>query len=168
MTMSLGVKDGVPALRCETAGAASMLIRDVDLALADRPLLAWRWLVEVPIDSPLSELTREGDDHPARLWLAFATASGERRAMEIVWGNRELGRGDWKIIETFPHYAANGGMAGVGRWHEEQVDLSAITARAFADGPPARIAEIGIFCDSDETKARSVAWFAEVTLKPRV
>jgi Protein of unknown function (DUF3047) len=37
--------------------------------LAAYPMLAWRWYIELPIRSPIDERTREGDDHPARLFL---------------------------------------------------------------------------------------------------
>ncbi|MBL8701306.1 MAG: DUF3047 domain-containing protein [Alphaproteobacteria bacterium] len=164
MTMALARRDGIDALRCETRASASMLVRQVDIAIERRPLLAWRWLVEVPIEAGADERTREGDDHPARFFLGFRTGAGERRAMEIVWGNRVLARGDWKYLGTFPHYVANGGMANVGRWHDEQVDLRALVAQAWPQDTPVSISEIGVFCDSDETRSRSVAWFAAVRL----
>ena len=72
MTMSFAVKDGVPSMRFETRDSASMLFRHVDIDLAAYPMLAWRWDIELPIRSPLDERTREGDDHPARLFLRFA------------------------------------------------------------------------------------------------
>lgn len=164
MTMQLAVRDGRAALRCETRASASMLIRHTDLAIAARRRLAWQWLVEVPIESHLDERTQEGDDHPARLYLAFRAPSGARRAMEIIWGNRVLQRGDWKYRGSFPHYVANGGMANVGRWHTEEVDLQALVSRAWPDDTPTAITEIGVFCDSDETRTRSVAWFAGLGL----
>ena len=62
MQTAFAVKDGVPALRFETRSTASMLFRHVDLDLADYQLLLWRWYIEGPIESPLDERTREGDD----------------------------------------------------------------------------------------------------------
>jgi hypothetical protein len=82
MSMAFAVKDGVPSMGFETHDSASMLFRHVDIDLAAYPMLAWRWYVELPIRSPLDERTREGDDHPARLFLRFATDHGEKRAME--------------------------------------------------------------------------------------
>ena len=164
MRMSLTKKDGVDALRCETASSASMLLRDVDVALASRPRLSWRWFVELPIDSPLDERTREGDDHPARLFLSFVTSGGERRAMEIIWGNKFLARGDWKYLGSFPHYVANGGATNVGRWHAEEVDLARLTREAWPAAPPVKLVELGVFCDSDETRTRSIAYFARLAL----
>jgi hypothetical protein len=88
MTMAFAVKDEVPSMRFETRDSASMLFRHVDIDLTAYPMLAWRWFIELPINSPLDERTREGDDHPARLFLRFLTDRGEKRAMEVIWGNR--------------------------------------------------------------------------------
>jgi hypothetical protein len=164
MQMSFATKDGVPALRCQTHASGSMLYRHVDIDLADYPRLAWRWFVEVPIDSPLDERTRAGDDHPARLFIAFKTAMGEDRRMEVIWGNR-LKAGDYKYIDKFPHYAANGGNENVGRWHAEEIDLKAIYRHIWRDGAPARIVDTAIFCDSDDTRTESIAYFADVVMK---
>ena len=49
MSMAFAVKDGVPSMRFETHDSASMLFREVDIDLAAYPMLAWRWLIELPI-----------------------------------------------------------------------------------------------------------------------
>jgi Protein of unknown function (DUF3047) len=164
MQISFATKDGVPALRCETHSSGSMLFRHVDIDLADYPRLAWRWFIEVPIDSPLDERTRAGDDHPARLFIAFKTAMGEDRRMEVIWGNR-LKAGAYKYIDKFPHYVANGGNENVGRWHAEEIDLMAIYRHIWRDGAPARVVDIALFCDSDDTHTASIAYFADVVMK---
>jgi hypothetical protein len=74
MQMAFVVKDGMPSLRFETRSTASMLFRHVDLDLADYYVLTWRWYIEEPIESPLDERTREGDDHPARLSAARSSS----------------------------------------------------------------------------------------------
>ena len=139
MAVSFATKDGVPALRAETEGTASMLFRHVDVPLADYPVLTWRWYVETPLDSPLDERTRAGDDHPARLFLAFSAGKDEHR-MEIIWGDR-LHAGEWKIHRGLPHYVADGGDENAGRWRDERVDLRALYAHLLAQlapGPPHR------------------------------
>ncbi|MEO8248850.1 MAG: DUF3047 domain-containing protein [Burkholderiales bacterium] len=167
MQMSFGVKDGVPAIRLETDASASMLMRAVAIDLQAYPILAWRWLIERPIESDVDERTKAGDDHPARLIISFRTEAGEKRSMEIVWGNKLLGAGDYKFIDGFPHYVANGGAANVGRWHSEQVDLLAIYRHIWKDAAPASVTDIGLFCDSDETGGSTVAWFADVRMKQK-
>lgn len=47
-------------------------------------MLAWRWYIELPINSLLDERTGEGDDHPAWLFLRFLTDRGVKRAMEVI------------------------------------------------------------------------------------
>jgi len=165
MEMSLASKDGVQAIRLATRGSASMLLRAVDIDLRQYPRLAWRWYVEQPIESAASELTRAGDDHPARLFIALRTERGEQRNLEIIWGNRDLKAGDVKYLGSFPHYVANGGSANVGKWHVEEVDLLRVYARFWPDAAPARVMEIALFCDSDETGSSSVAWFADVRMR---
>jgi hypothetical protein len=166
MEMRFAVKDGVPALRLATHASASMLFRHVDVAVDDYPLLAWRWYIEQPIASERDERTREGDDHPARLYLAFVTQTGEERRMEIIWGNR-LHAGDIKVIGTFPHYVANGGDENIGRWFAEEVDLRSLARRFWPDVTVVRLIDIALFCDSDDTGSASVSYFADVRLRRR-
>ena len=116
-------------------------------------------------------ITPAGDDHPARLYLNFESASGESHSMEIIWGNQKLGAGDWKILGfmfgliEFPHYVANGGAANVGRWHREQIDMRDIYRELWGDPTGAHLNEIALFCDTDETGATSVAYFGPITVR---
>lgn len=163
MQMSFAEKDGIEALRLATKDSASMLFRHVDVDMADYPFLAWRWYIEQPIDAAADERTRAGDDHPARLFLAFRTASGESRRMEIIWGDK-LHAGDYKFIGGFPHYVADGGDENIRQWRREAVDLRAITRRIWPDGAPMHLVDIALFCDSDNTHTQSVAYVADVKL----
>jgi hypothetical protein len=164
-SFSLAQTGGKAALRVGTDNSASMLVRFVDIDLAEYPLLSWRWLIEKPINSAVDERTDEGDDHPARLFIAFRNAAGERRALEIIWGNRILKRGDVKFRGSFPHYVANGGNENVGRWHDEQVDLLGLFKRFWPNDSPGRVTDVAVFCDSDETGTSSVSYFADIRLR---
>jgi len=164
MTMAFTVKDGVPSMRFETHDSASMLFRHVDIDLAAYPILAWRWYIELPIRSPLDERTREGDDHPARLFLRFLTDRREKRAMEVIWGNR-LRAGHYKYIGRFPHFVADGGDDRVGRWLDEKIDLTSIYAEIWKDAAPAHLVDVAVFCDSDDTHTASISYFAYVRLE---
>ena len=141
MTMAFAVKDGVPSMRFETHDSASMLFRHVDIDLGAYPMLAWRWYIELPIRSTLDERTREGDDHPARLFLRFLTDHGEKRAMEVIWGNR-LKPGDYKYIGSFPHFVADAGDDRAGRWLDQKIDLARILAEIWKDAAPAHLVEL--------------------------
>jgi hypothetical protein len=164
MTMTFTVKDGVPSMRFETHDSASMLFRHVDINLAAYPMLAWRWFIELPIRSPLNERTREGDDHPARLFLRFATDRGEKRAMEVIWGNR-LKRGDHKYIGSFPRFVADAGDERVGHWLDKKIDLARVYSEIWKDAAPADLVDVAVFCDSDDTKTASISYFAAARLE---
>jgi hypothetical protein len=86
-----------------------------------------------------------------RLFIAFRNGAGERRALEIIWENRLLGRGDVKFRGSFPHYVANGGAKNIGRWHDERVDLLTSFRRFWPNNSPGRVADIAVFYGSDET-----------------
>ena len=166
MTMAFAVKDGVPNMRFETRDSASMLFRQVDIDLAAYPMLAWRWFIELPIRSPQDERTREGDDHPARLFLRFITDRGENRAIEVIWGNR-LKPGDYKYIGSFPHFVADAGDDRVGRWLDERIDLARVYAEIWKDAAPAHLVDVAVFGDSDDTYTASISYFAYVRLERR-
>jgi len=120
----------------------------------------------LPIRSPIDERTREGDDHPARLFLRLITDRGEKRAMEVIWGNR-LKPGDYKYIGSFPHCVANAGDDWVGRWLDEKIDLARVYAEIWKDAAPAHLIDVALFCDSDDTHTASISYFAYVRLERR-
>ena len=157
MKVSLVTKQGVPALRCETNASASMLARWTDIDIGRFPRLTWRWFVEATITSKRDERERTGDDHPIRFFLSFDGDDGQTRNAEIIWGNRRFGRGDWKLIGAFPHYVADGGDANARQWRDESADLLEIFRKAGGTGN-ARLKQIAIFCDSDDTGGHTVAY----------
>ena len=84
--------------------------------------------------------------------------------MEIIWGNR-LKAGDYKYIDGFPHYVADGGNNNVGQWRREEVDLQELYRHIWPDGAHAHLVDIAIFCDSDETHSHTVSYFADVKIR---
>ncbi len=173
MNISFTTKDGRAAIRLATNDTASMLFRQIDVPIDRYPVLSWEWLIEQGIDVEHDEMTTAGDDHPARLYLSFENAAGDSNSMEIIWGNQKLGAGDWKHLAflfglfEFPHYVANGGAANVGRWHRERVDLRELHRELWGDPTGARLTELALFCDTDETGASSVAYFGPITVLQR-
>jgi hypothetical protein len=164
MELSIAVKDEIPALRCETNGGGSIFGRQTDIDLAQYPRLSWSWFVEVPISSDIDERLEEGDDHPVRFFVKVQDQSGKDHAFEIIWSNRLFQSGDYKYINEFAHYVANGGDQNIGQWHHEDINLLEIyrTITGLDDTP--RIKLVSIFCDSDDTDGHSVAYVANVRL----
>ena len=166
MSMAFAIKDGVPSMRFETHDSASMLFRDVDIDLAAYPMLTWRWYIELPIRSPLDERTREGDDHPARLFLRFITDGGEKRAMEVIWGNRP-GPGGLQIHRRLSAFRCRC-RRRPGRPLARREDRPRrVYAEVWKDATPAHLVDVAVFCDSDDTHTASISYFAYVRLERR-
>jgi Protein of unknown function (DUF3047) len=171
MQIGFATKAGRPAIRLATQASGSMLYRHTELPLEGYPILRWDWFIDTPIATAADEMTVAGDDHPARLFLTFRSPDGERRSMEIVWGNRRLRAGDWKDLQLswfgkpFPHYVARGGDENAGRWHDESADLRSLYRRNWGDPRGALLVEVALFCDTDQTGAKSVAYFSTVRVE---
>jgi len=165
MQVSFVTKDNVKALRCATSAGGSIFGRFTDVDLGAYPRLSWRWFVEVPISSGLDERTKAGDDHPARLLVEFSDASATSHFMEIIWSNGALKRGEYKYIDDFPHYVARGGNENVGHWIEEEIDLLEIYHFVSKRDDSPHVKRVAIFCDSDDTGGKSVAYFGNIVLK---
>ncbi len=173
MEISQVERDGKAAIRLKTQDSASMLYRMVDISIDDYPNLTWQWLIEQGINANFDEMTSEGDDHPARFFLGFRDAEGEERHLEIVWGNDVLKAGDWKHLsyffgqKSFPHFVANGGRKNEGKWFSEEVDLAELYSELWGDAKGVKLIEVALFCDTDQTDASSIAYFADVQLQKR-
>ena len=72
-----------------------------------------------------------------------------------------------KYIGGFPHFVADAGDDRVGRWLDERIDIARIYAEIWKDAAPARLADIAIFCDSDDTHTASIGYFAYLRLERR-
>ena len=169
MSVTFVMEAGVPALRCETSASGSIFGRFTDIDLARFPKLGWSWLVEVPVVANKPETIAEGDDHPARLLLEFMDADKTQHHMELIWSNGAFKPGDWKYIGDFPHFVVRGGDARTnensGVWFSEEVNLLELYRTAFKRNDSPRLSNIAIFCDTDNTGAKSVAYFGTIDLR---
>ena len=84
--------------------------------------------------------------------------------MEIIWGNK-LKAGDYKYVDRFPHYVADGGDDKIGQWLREEVDIQAVYRRIWPDGAATHLIDIAVFCDSDETHGHTVSDLADVKIR---
>jgi Protein of unknown function (DUF3047) len=169
MKISFVEKDSLKALRCETNASGSIFGRHTDIDLAQFPMLTWSWLIEQPVVADVLETEGKGDDHPARFLLQFSDSEKRDYYIEIIWSNGAFKAGDWKYTGGFPHYVANGGDAKSGentkRWFSEKVNVLELYRYNFKRSDTPRLMNIAIFCDTDDTAAKSIAYFADVKLE---
>ncbi len=174
----------VGVLRISSQASMSLWARTVELDLAVRPVLCWRWRISAPLQS--ADMSKKaGDDYAARLYVAFrlppetmdwstrAQLAIARRlhgdsvpdaALNYVWDNRN----------PEGHHAANAytsqtrmvvqrsGASLAGQWVQERRDL-AMDAGAWlpAGAKPVLIA---VAADTDNTGESVVAEFAALKM----
>jgi hypothetical protein len=175
------VRDGDRwVLQAESDAAASALYRPLDLDPQAYPRLTWRWKVD-NILVKADARKREGDDYPARVYVAFrydpARATTWEKAkygayrlvygayppvavLNYIWDNR-LPPGimlDNAYSDRARMVVVRSGPAEIGRWLTETRNVVDDYRRLFGGEPP-RIAGVAVMTDTDDTGERAVAWY---------
>ncbi len=168
MKISFVEIDTVKTLRCETAGSGSIFGRHTNIDLQEFPKLSWMWRVEKPVIANSPETEWKGDDHPARLMVHVFDSEKREHYFEIIWSNGAFKPGQWKIVGSFHHYVANGGDAKTGentnKWFDQDVNLLDLYHTATGRTDNARLINLAVFCDTDDTGTSSVAYFGSISL----
>ena len=160
------VDAGSHVLQAESRGAASGLIRKLDVDPRDYPILAWRWKVTGTLPQG-DERTRAGDDYVARVYVIFPHwFFPKTRTLNYIWANR-LPAGEFlpnAYTANAVMIAVQSGPARAGEWLTERRDILADFRRAFGEEPP-RIGAIAIMTDTDNTGAAATAWYDDLRLE---
>jgi len=180
--------DGVAGIAAHADSSMALLARPIAVDLADTPVLCWRWRIDAPVAA--ADMTkRSGDDYAARLYVAFdipASALGlgtraklslARRlfgksvpdaALNYVWDNRNpIGTARKSPYTDRAHLiVSESGASRAGRWVTERADIAADYARAFPRQPGKPVL-LAIASDTDDTKSRADAAFADIRFVSR-
>lgn len=184
----LATIEGVGAVDADAERSMALLARPIAIDLSATPILCWRWRIEAPVAA--ADMRRKsGDDYAARVYVAFdmpssALSAGTRlklamarrlfgaavpdAALTYVWDNRNpVGtRRKSSYTDRAQLVVAETGAGRAGEWVEERADIGADFARAFA-GLPGRPAQLAIASDTDNTKSKARAAFADLHFVPR-
>ena len=174
-------------LRARTDGGVSGLYKPVNVKIKDFPYIAWKWRVEQVFEKTDAR-TKEGDDYPARLYIAFkydpervgfftrATFELAKRrseegeypplwALNYVWANK-LTENTWipnPWQERSKMIAVQSGSQGTGKWRWE-VRNYLKDFKAIVGEEPTPIQFIAVMIDGDGTGSRGVSYFERVEL----
>lgn len=158
--------DAPNGLTCTSDNDASMLVRHLDVDLAKRSRLNWRWRIKEAVAGKYADQADPVDDSPARFFVVMEDLRKKKLMFELFWSMSDA-RGTNKTIDGFFHHAVRGRDDRIGEWFEESVDLTEIAAQARKDFKPVRLTILGVFCDNDDGRGRSVAQFDQVRLLER-
>jgi hypothetical protein len=176
-------KDGREAIAVTAASSASMLHQNVRVEPADLGNVRFSWKVpELIAQADLA--TREADDSPVRIMLAFEgdrgrfsirdamlselalTLTGEAMpyaTLMYVWCNK---RPAGTVIasprtERIRKLVVESGPKKLNQWLDYERDIRADFQRAFGEAPGALVG-IAIMTDSDNTRSTTSAWYGPV------
>ena len=183
------VKDGDDVVvRAESRAASSGLIRELSIDPKEYPVVQWRWKVITPIEKS-NVTSKQGDDYPARLYVAFAYDSSKvglfdkakyeiarlaygqyppLGAVNYIWGNKEpIG-----MIVPNPYtdrtrmIVVETGTERLGSWITEERNVYEEYKAAFGD-EPSMISGVAIMTDTDNTKEYALAYYGDVVFKKK-
>ena len=176
-------KDGREAIAVTAASSASMLQHNVRIEPAELGDVRFSWKVpELIAQADLA--TREADDSPVRIILAFEgdrgrfstkdamlselalTLTGEPMpyaTLMYVWCNK---RPAGTVIpsprtERIRKLVVESGPKKLNQWLDYERDIRADFQRAFGEAPGALVG-IAIMTDSDNTRSTTSAWYGPV------
>ncbi|TBW56426.1 DUF3047 domain-containing protein [Marinobacter halodurans] len=178
--------DGTQVIRAQSQGGASGLIARIHIEPGEKLTLHWRWKVS-NIYQTGNARKKDGDDYPARIYVAFAFEPDKagffervkRKAAELIYGEKLPGNAlnyiwanklpvNTVIANPFTDrtqmIAVRSGPEQAGQWVTETQDIVADYKRAFGEAPPP-IVGIGIMTDADNTGESATAWYGDITLE---
>lgn len=180
---TFGDRDGRQSVHALADRSTSGLRCDVDIDPQATPWLSWEWRVDhLPAGASVEDDDR--DDSPARVVVAFdGDASGLglrdrlfRDTVEMITGTTLPfatlmyvwdGQAPPESVVAYPRTArvqylvVESGAERLGRWLGYRRNVLADYRRVFG-GEPGRIRHVGLLADTDDLKARTDSWFANL------
>jgi hypothetical protein len=176
------------ALQATADSSASGLRHDVAADPHEYPWLSWKWKVP-ELNSEANNTLAHVEDSPARVVVVFeggrdALPPAEQINYDLAkaMGGNELPYATIMYIweNNLPegaiithHFStrikmivAGSGRKDLGAWHEERVNVLEDYRRAFGEEPP-HVKAVGIMSDSDNTGARTVAYYGDIRFQKR-
>ena len=145
--------------------AASGLVREFSFDPRSYRYLRWSWKIDHTLAEG-DETTKGGDDYAARIYIIFSGKYfWQTRAINYIWANH-LKKGE-HIANAYSSrammVAVESGPEDSGRWLHEKRDIYNDYKMLFGS-EPGEASAIAIMTDTDDTGARTAAWYGDITL----
>ncbi len=153
-------KDG-EILKASTNATASMLYKIADIDLTQTPFIQWDWRITNAYKHK-NEHSRNGDDFPARVYIAIASKAGSifPRALTYVWSSNSVPLSNWKNPYTndVVMLSLQNGEDQKGQWTSEKRNLREDLATLFGEEIES-IKGIAVMTDADNTGANAISFY---------
>jgi len=166
-------------LKAHSESAASLLVYTEPFDVYTFPRVRWRWKIDGIIAAGNAK-TREGDDYPVRIYIAFEYDPKEAGIIEraqyaaakafygeypphsslnYIWANKEHAEDILSSVYTGRSIMIllQKGDARAGTWVTQDINIIGDYEKAFGGKSPKR-ATIGIMADADNTGERATSY----------
>lgn len=175
--------DDTPVVKAVSHASASGLIREMTINPREYPIVQWRWKVQ-NILAKGDVHRKEGDDYPARIYIAFeydASKLGlferaEYQAVKLLYGQYPpLGAINyiWESKAPLGTIVSNpftnrvkmivveSGGEKLNQWVNEERNIYQDYLKAFGEEPPL-ISGVAIMTDTDNTGESATAFYGDI------
>ncbi len=182
---TLVYEKGITVIKADSQGAASGLIRRIQIDPERYPLVQWRWKVSNTLEKS-NVYSKAGDDYPARLYITFAYDPDRLSLLEklkyqtarmlygdipsaainYIWAtNAPVGAlVDNAYTSYTKMFVVQSGAKHVGEWIVEERNILQDYIRAFGERPP-MISGVAIMTDTDNTGGHATAYYGDIVFK---
>lgn len=181
-------EDGRVVVKALADGSASMLRRKISIDPKEYPIIQWRWKI-ANILKKGNVYQKDGDDDPARIYVAFAYDSSKLGFFEnIKYKVIKMLYGEYPPLAALNYiWASNApkglvvpnpftdrammvvvesGAKNVNTWIGEERDIYKDYWAAFGDEPP-MISGVAIMTDTDNTGESATAYYGDILFHKR-
>ncbi len=176
--------ENITAVKAISHASASGLFKPFVLSPEKYPILKWNWKIENVLAGG-NVMTKEGDDYPARIYVAFdydpQRLIGSERlkyrlysllhnkppplaVINYVWGSHApVGTRVANAYSTrVKMIVVQSGKEKTKQWLTEERNIYQDYLQAFGE-PPGNITGIAIMTDTDNTRESATAWYGDIT-----
>ena len=178
------IDDGVHAVRLHSKAALTFLEKTVRINISEYPVVSWKWKVKNILDG-IDERTKEGDDHPIRIFFVFEPDAAEQslwfrlkrfvyldrihghpfggRFTEYLWSShleagaiiKDPGKTWQKLM------VVEGGSSKLNRWLAYRRNLYQ-DFKALYNEEPRDLIFIGVLNDTDQSGQEAKSYIADL------
>tara|TARA_B100000315_G_scaffold259705_1_gene316786 strand:+ start:955 stop:1530 length:576 start_codon:yes stop_codon:yes gene_type:complete len=159
--------DGKHALMAKSAGSASGLYKFVDIDLNKTPYLNWSWRITNTLQG-LDELTKSGDDYPARIYVIFRQRMGifrHNRLLNYVWSSNQPINSSWQSAYSRHSMviAVQSKTANRGQWVTHKRNIRSDYRQSFGEDT-AFATGIALMTDTDNSGQSAISYYGNIFL----
>ncbi|MBW4494989.1 MAG: DUF3047 domain-containing protein [Oscillatoria princeps RMCB-10] len=154
-------------VKAVSSASASGLIRKIEIDPREYPIVQWQWKVSNILQKG-DVNSKQGDDYPARVYIAFGPGNPPARGITYIWESKTP---KGKIVRSpytnrISMFVVDSGEANLNQWVTQERNIYEDYKLAFGQEPP-KIAGVAIMTDSDNTGEMATAYYGDIVFKKR-